>query len=113
MVSVNLMELASHALRERAVASQALENGLHLLVYPAESAILIALGYKADTVRRSVLSAVLHRRAEDLARFGQWMPALMADGAFYVVRRVRSYEPHDGLPLLSVGDMNDAEELIS
>jgi hypothetical protein len=113
MMSVNLMELASHALRERAVASQGLENGLHVLVYPAESAILIAFGYKADKVRRGVLSAALHRRAGDVARFGQWMPALMADGAFYVVRRVRSFEPHDGLPLLSEGDMNDAQELIS
>jgi len=107
------MELAGHALREGVVAGQTLDNGLHLLVYPTEAEILVALGYKADSVRREILFWVLRRRAGNVARFGKWMPALMADGAFYVVRRVRSVEQSDGLPLLSEHDMNDAEELIS
>ena len=113
MVGVNLMELAGYAVREGVVAGQTLDSGLHLLVYPAGSEILVALGYKADSVRREVLSWVLRRRAGNVARFGKWMPALMADGAFYVVRRIQSIEQRDGLPLLSEDEMNDAEELIS
>ncbi|GGZ01704.1 hypothetical protein ACFFTM_08745 [Pseudoduganella plicata] len=84
-----LMNRLSHAAEmEGAVAQAVLDSGLRLLVYPLAQGRLAALGWPAASGRQVQGETLLRRRSADLARYGDWLPALFNDGGWYVVRRL-------------------------
>jgi hypothetical protein len=110
-----LIQLANSALKERAVFSRKLENGMNLLVYPLPSndGVLVALGYERDWPHPVQAETILQRRVAHMKRFGSWMPSRSADGAWYVVRRV-AYAGFDSTaPVLDSEDLMAAQELLA
>jgi len=99
-----LAELWRTAQMEQVVAGHSLDNGLHLLVYPLDFGALVGLGFNRDTAHRVHPESVLRRRSHNMQRFGAWMPAMLSDGGWYVVRRVEGAAD-------SVGDAFNADEL--
>ena len=84
-----LMKRLSHAAEmEGAVAQAVLDSGLRLLVYPLAAGRLAALGWPADSGHQVHGETLLRRRSADMARYGDWLPALFNDGGWYVVRRL-------------------------
>ncbi|MYM98644.1 hypothetical protein [Duganella vulcania] len=86
-------QLAARLLRQardgQLVVRQAQEDGLQLLVYPLPDGALVALGFDRDRAHRVLPERVLRRRAAMPERYSGWLPAMLADGSWYVVRRVR------------------------
>ncbi|MBJ7311927.1 hypothetical protein ACFOLJ_03100 [Rugamonas sp. CCM 8940] len=108
-----LMHLAGTARREGGVASQQLDNGMELLVYPLEEGgALVGLGYERDGAGQVRAEQVLRRRAQDMARLGAWLPALFADGSWYLLRRLPNASLDGATPLLSHDELAAAEELL-
>jgi hypothetical protein len=84
-----LVERLIHRARtEQVVMCQALPDGTQLLAYPLERGALVALGFAREGAHRVQADAVLRKRAGQLARLGAWLPAMLTDGSWYVVRRV-------------------------
>jgi len=107
-----LAQLIRTAFLENAVASQALSNGRQLLVYPMEGAALVGLGKSGEDGQAGWLEELLRRRTANLERMGAWLPAMLADGSVYVVRRVAIDTAGEARPL-APGDLEAAEELLS
>lgn len=108
-----LMELARTARLERAVATQPLDNGMQLLVYPLADGVLVGLGYERDLADRVRADDVLRKRSDNLERFGDWLPATLADGSWYVIRRLLHVDVDSDLPILSADEFAAAEELLT
>ena len=84
-----LVERLIHRARtEQVVMCQALPDGTQLLAYPLGRGALVALGFAREGAHRVQADAVLRKRAGQMARLGAWLPAMLADGRWYVVRRV-------------------------
>jgi hypothetical protein len=111
-----LAQLIRTAFLENAVASQALANGRQLLVYPMGSMALVGLGRSGNTSETGEagwLEDMLRRRTANLDRMGVWLPAMLADGSVYVVRRVEGVNPAGDASPLSAAELEAAEELLS
>lgn len=85
---------------------QSLPDGMQLLAYPTPDGALVALGFERAAAHRVRAETVLRKRAEQLPRFGAWLPAMLHDGSWYVVRRVP-----DGAAL-AVEQLQVARELL-
>lgn len=108
-----LMQLIRTAFLENAVASQALADGRRLLVYPMGSAALVGIGKSGETGQAGWLEDMLRRRTANLDRMGAWLPAMLADGSVYVVRRVAGVDTAGEVPPLAASELEAAEELLS
>lgn len=109
-----LVQLIRTAFLENAVARQALTNGRQLLVYPMGGAALVGLGRSREAGGEAGwLEEMLRRRTANLARMGDWLPAMLADGSVYVVRRIAAVDPAGEASPLSLGELQAAEELLS
>ncbi|KQZ44749.1 hypothetical protein [Duganella sp. Root1480D1] len=102
------MQLAAQARLHNAVATASLAGGAQLLVYPLEHGVLLALGASAPGQQPLRAETLLRRRGADLRRFGAWLPALFADGSWYLVRRCSDSESHG----LEDNEWLAAEELL-
>jgi hypothetical protein len=105
--------LANTAQNEQAVASQKFTNGMKLLAYPLEGGMLIAFGFERDFAQTISVETVLRRRADNMERFGVWMPAMFRDGSWYVVRRVDGFNIGSDAFVLSDDDLVTAQELLA
>jgi hypothetical protein len=108
-----LMQLARRAHDERVVAAQTLENGMRLLVYPLERGVIVGLGFERDLAHLVHPESLVQRRSMHLSRFGAWLPAMLADGGFYAVRRCDYFNPASSMPVLTDDDLMVAQELMS
>ena len=114
MMEELLKQLTKAACLEQAVASTTMDNGMHMLAFPFEQGVLVALGYGPELTSPAQQEALLRRRAENLARFGAWLPALFNDGSWYVVRRVLQISPDtDDMAVLSGSELAVAEDLLA
>lgn len=82
-----IARLIERARSGQVVLSQPLQGDLQLLVYPSPDGVLLALGFARDSGVRVDADAVLRKRSAALARYGAWLPAMLSDGSWYVVRR--------------------------
>lgn len=108
-----LAQMIRAAFLENAVARQALTNGRLLLVYPMGSAALIGVGKGAAESSAGWLEDLLRRRSGDMLRMGAWLPAMLADGSVYVLRRIAGIDSGGDAVPLSAEDLQAAEELLS
>lgn len=108
-----LIQLAKRALVDQVVAAQTLANGLRLLIYPLERGLIVGVGFERDLACRVYPDSLLQRRSENISRFGAWLPSMLVDGSFYVIRRIEYYNPDDNLPVLTEDDLIVAQELVS
>ncbi len=92
--------LMQQAWRDGVVLCQALGDGTELLVYPREGGGLVALGYTADAAPRVRVADLLARRSGALARYSAWLPAMLANGRWYVATRIRAGAPAPSSALL-------------
>lgn len=107
-----VQQLMQGARREQVVLQQALDNGMTLLAYPLPQGAVIALGYTREEAHRVQADTVLRRRSAALARCGAWQPAMLADGGWFLARRVDA-RADDSLPALGVGELQAALELLA
>lgn len=84
-------QLVRQARDGQVVMQQAQADGLCLLAYPLPDGALVALGFARDSAHRVRPDRVLQRRASMPARYGAWLPAMLGDGSWYVVRRLRDH----------------------
>ena len=103
-----LKTLLHEARMQQAVAMQRLDSGLHVLVYPLQNGVIVALGIPPD--RPLPPKEVLRKRSSDLARYGAWLPAMFNDGSLYVLRRVSG---QDDEASLTDAALAVAEELLN
>ena len=82
-------QLVRQARDGQVVMQQPQADGLSLLAYPLADGALVALGFARDSAHRVQPHSVLQRRASMPARYGAWLPAMLGDGSWYVVRRLR------------------------
>ncbi|CDG82296.1 hypothetical protein [Janthinobacterium agaricidamnosum] len=87
-----IFELVLRACREQVVLHHALENGMELLTCPHEQTALIAVGYPRERAHQASAETVLRKRAVQLPLLGAWLPAVLPDGGWYLVRRLPSPE---------------------
>ncbi|MGW8393193.1 hypothetical protein [Pseudoduganella sp. HUAS MS19] len=85
-------QLLAQARLHDAVAMAALAGGRRLLIYPLESGVLLALGATTPEAQHLRGETLLRRRGAGLRRRGAWLPALFADGSWYLVRRCTDSE---------------------
>lgn len=79
--------LAIRALGSGSVFKTALDAGLTLFAYPAERELLIGIGYHRDVLTPTTIETALSRRFQSPQRYACWLPALLADGSFFVLQR--------------------------
>lgn len=108
-----LAQMIRTAFLENAVARQALTSGRQLMVYPMDSAALIGLGRSGADASAGWLEDLLRRRSADMPRMGAWLPAMLADGSVYVLRRIAEVDPGNDAAPLRMEDLQAAEELLS
>ena len=82
----SLTELAHACIRQKEAGMLGRSDGTVLLVYPLEQGIAVGIGTSPGSERK--LRAILRKRAENLPRYGKWMPALFNDGSCFVITRV-------------------------
>ncbi|MDR9838882.1 hypothetical protein [Herbaspirillum huttiense] len=94
---------------QKVVATRRREDGLVLFVYPLAEGVIVGMG----GTREGAASArqILSRRAEDLERYGAWLPAMFTDGSLYVLQRLSSV--HEQVPPLDDAALAIAEELLN
>ncbi|MFB9241712.1 hypothetical protein IV454_18740 [Massilia antarctica] len=88
-MTAQLAQLLRQARDGQVVMRQAGDDGLQLLAYPLPDGALVALGFGRDSAHRVLPERVLRRRTLMPARYGRWLPAMLGDGSWYVVRRLR------------------------
>lgn len=108
MIEMLLTQLTRDARMQRAVAGSKLDNGIQLFAYPLEQGVLIAIGIGAGRLEGE---SFLQKRAQDMARFGAWLPAQFNDGSWYVLRRFVDMD--DDACLLSEDEFLTAAELLA
>lgn len=106
-----LTQLVQRACAEQVVASAATPDGIHLMVYPTEEGMMVGVGIEGERAQLLNPEMLLYKRSRDLERFSSWMPSLFADGSWYVVRRIVTFDVD--LPVLTQGDLDAAEELLA
>lgn len=104
-------QLVDRARSEQAVACLQVPDAMQLLAYPLARGALLALGFDRDHAHLASPESVLQRRSADLARFGEWLPAMCNDGSWYVVRRINRVE--SGQPVLLLNELAVAQELLA
>lgn len=108
-----LMQLAKIARSERSVATDQLGNGMVMLVYPEDDAVIVGIGYEGELAQKLQPDDLLRRRSENLELFGAWLPAMFKDGSIYVVRRVADLDFDSGNPILLEDELAAAEALLA
>jgi hypothetical protein len=104
-----ITELARACVRQQEAGMVGRSDGTVLLVYPLEQGVAIGIGTAPGFERK--LRSVLRKRAENLPRYGKWMPALFNDGSCFVITRVP--EVMAGRTVLEPEILAAAVELIS
>jgi hypothetical protein len=104
-------ELVSEACATQEVVSSSIQGGFHLVAYAHEQIILVAVGVQAQQSRNQEPTSILLARGGNLQRYGAWLPAMLKDGAWYVVRRITNV-PEEG-SVLSEEDLTIAKELLA
>ena len=109
-----LLEMLRVAREQEQVVEYALENDMHMFVYPmAGQGFLVGVGCQPDQAHQARADVVLRRRADDISRYGRWLPALFADGSWYLMQRLHTdVLETDGSPL-SLEELHAAKELLS
>ena len=79
--------LATRALGSGSVFKTALDTGLTLFAYPAERELLIGIGYHRDVLTPTTIETALSRRFQSPQRYAAWLPALLADGSFFILQK--------------------------
>ncbi|RSZ61105.1 hypothetical protein HF313_16420 [Massilia atriviolacea] len=85
-IAARLVRQARH---DQVVMQQPQEDGLQLLAYPLPDGALVALGFGRYSAHRVLPERVLRRRAVQPSRYAGWLPAMLGDGSWYLVRRLR------------------------
>ena len=106
-----LRQLVNAARTSEEVASSTLDSGMNLFAYPHQDGVVVGLGYRPDLAHLVRAESVLRTRANDIERFGAWLPALFNDGSWYVVRQVPQLAEHG--PVLSEHELMTAQELLA
>lgn len=106
-----MMELVRRAHMERTVALAGLADGMQLLAYPMDDGVLIGLGLENERAQRIDPARVLQKRAGDMPRLGHWLPVVLKDGGWYVVKRLPSF--HLAMATLDEHDLAAAAELLA
>jgi hypothetical protein len=89
MMEQSAAQLVRQARDGQVVMQQAQADDLQLLAYPLPDGALVALGFDRDSAHRVLPESALRRRAAMPARYAGWLPAMLGDGSWYVVRRLR------------------------
>lgn len=88
-----MQDIASRLVRQardgQVVMQQAQADGLQLLAYPLPDGALVALGYDRDNAHRVMPETALRRRGAMPSRYAAWLPAMLGDGGWYLVRCLR------------------------
>lgn len=105
-----LSNVIGTAQRERSVASLHIESGMVLLAYPMENDLIIGLGFERDRAHEVRTDTVLSRRAQNISRYGAWLPAMFKDGSWFLLRRIADPAPDHGA--LTPDDLCIAQELL-
>lgn len=108
-----VLNIVRKARAERVVVSQALENGMKLLAYPADMGVLLGIGYDADLSHRVQPESVLRIRSTNPSRYGRWLPTVFVDSSCYVVTRIFSRSAETDPAILSNIDLKIAQELLA
>ncbi len=87
-----ILQLVLRACREQVVLHHALDNGMELLTCPHEQTAVIGLGYPRERAHQARPETVLHKRAAQLPLLSAWLPAVLPDGGWYLVRRLSAPE---------------------
>ena len=104
-----LNRLVTQAKAQGAVAQAVLDSGMRLFVYPLDKGQLAALGWPHASGHVVHGETLMARRGANMARYGAWLPALFADGGWYVARRIGV---DDGAGLPDDAQLRAAEELL-
>jgi hypothetical protein len=79
--------LVTRALNSGSVFRTALDAGITVFAYPSENELLIGIGVGRDRLDAHTIEDILSRRFASPQRYACWLPALFADGGFYVIQR--------------------------
>ena len=79
--------LTLRALESGSVCRTSLSEGLTVFAYPGEKELLVGLGYSRDRLDAYTIDKALSRRFESPKRFACWLPALFANGSFFMLQR--------------------------
>lgn len=112
-VAALIRQLGQRARSQQVVATQTLDNGLTLLLYPLPQGLLLGLGWGAGQTHRLPLAELLRKRAGALSRYGAWLPATLLDGSCYVVRRLSEGAEEGGSDTLGEEALRIAQELLT
>jgi len=93
-----MRELIDRARRDESVYAQLLADDTQLLVYPLAQGALVALGYERGRAHLVRIDDMLRRRARQLSLIGAWLPLMLADGSWYLARRLDEADGAVALP---------------
>ncbi len=104
--------LVTRAMHSGSVFRTVLDAGITVFAYPSEKELLIGIGVGRDRLNAHTIDDVLARRFSSPQRYGCWLPALFADGGFYIMqRRPRSNTASKYAP--STEEIGDALALLA
>lgn len=104
--------LAARAQESGSVFRTTLNAGLVVFAFPGETELLIGIGYQRDRLDAYTIENALSRRFESPKRFACWLPALFADGGFYLLQR-RRRDGSAAVPPPSTEQIGDALALFA
>lgn len=104
--------LVTRALNSGSVFRTALDAGLTVFAYPSDQELLIGIGVQRDRLDAYTIENVLSRRFASPQRYACWLPALFADGGFYIMQR-RRRDDMAGTPTPSTEEIGDALALLT
>lgn len=81
-------DLIARARAGQTVLTHRLDDGQGLLAYPLADGALVAIGQSGQAARHLDAEQLLRERSRQLPRMGSWLPALLQDGSWYLVRRI-------------------------
>ncbi|MEN3291022.1 MAG: hypothetical protein V7642_275 [Burkholderiales bacterium] len=106
-----LEQLVGAVLQRQEVGAFTRSDNLQILAYPWGRGVIIGMGLPPDRAHHSQIRAVLRKRAENLQRFGSWLPTLLSDGRWGVLAKVP--EISEGAAIIPDDLLMAAEELLS
>lgn len=106
-----LLKLVAAAHTSGNVARLRMDDGMMLFAYPDTTALIIGIGYGDGDSGRVRPEVVLRRRSENPARYACWLPAVFADGSWFVLRRLALAEARSPALVRKV-DLDSARELL-
>jgi hypothetical protein len=113
MMDQQLLQIIAIARQDGVVVSLNIADGMVLLAYPIEQAMLVGLGYNPDQAHVVDAESVLKKRRENSERFGAWLPAVFGDGSWFVVQRIVYPRHSENLRVISSDELIAAQELLS